>query len=148
MFCLAHAPNESCCLAEGDLDADSGMSHSQEWTLALPAHFEQGEGSVPWEVSGSPCDPAQHSSSSSMMTSARGHHPAPSHLLCQTCCHPLPLPLPSSSPGPASSTVRVAPTHLGVGKMSPALQRGRRRQEWGWKWATITIPTPIASPQG
>lgn len=49
MLCLAHAPNELCCLAEGDLDADSGMSHSQEWTLALPAHFEQVK-TVPWEV--------------------------------------------------------------------------------------------------
>lgn len=41
MSCLARAPNELCRLAEGDLDADSGMSHSQEWTLALPARFEQ-----------------------------------------------------------------------------------------------------------
>lgn len=41
MLCPARVPNEFCCLAEGDLDADSGMSHSQEWTLALPARFEQ-----------------------------------------------------------------------------------------------------------
>lgn len=148
MFCLARAPNESCCPAEGDLDADSGMSHSQEWTLALPAHFEQGEGSVPWEVSGSPCDPAQHSSSSSMMTSARGHHPAPSHLLCQTCCLPLPLPLPSSSPGPASSTVWVAPTHLRGGKDESSLAEGQEEAGGGLEVGHHHHPHPNRWPSG
>lgn len=38
MLCLTP---ESCCLAEGDLDADPRMSHSEEWTLALPGHLEQ-----------------------------------------------------------------------------------------------------------
>lgn len=63
--CLTRVPRECCCLDERDLDADSGMSHSQEWTLPLP-----GEGFVLWEVPGSPCHPAKHSSSSSMLTLA------------------------------------------------------------------------------